>query len=105
MMTKADRSTDNYSNSMFVIEADWVATAIFEAKRHREAELICSSWTNRHWEQLLVKGHLGVDFPPMIKLRLARRDEIGAYAAETADFEDQEGTRIVHLRQLGSSAN
>jgi hypothetical protein len=54
---------------------------------------------------LLVKGPLGVKFPPVIKLRLAPRDEIAAYAAEDANFEVQEGTRIVHLRQLGSSAD
>jgi len=99
-MTEAARSTDAYSNSMFVIEVDWMPTAIFEAKWQREAELICRNWTNHHWEQLLVKGRLDVEFPPLIKLRLAHRDEIAAYAAEDADFEIQEGVRVVFLRQL-----
>jgi hypothetical protein len=31
-MTEAARSPDQYSNSMFVIEVDWTATAVFEAK-------------------------------------------------------------------------
>jgi hypothetical protein len=60
---------------------------------------------DRHWEQLLVKGHLGVKFSPVIKLRLAHRDEIAAYAAENAEFEIQEGARIVYLRQLGQPAD
>lgn len=104
-MTEAARSADHYSNSLFVIEVDWTATAAFEAKWHKEAELICQGWTNRHWEQLLVKGRLGLEFPPVIKLRLAHRDEITAYNAENADFEVQEGTRIVYLRQLDSPAD
>lgn len=104
-MTEAARSTGRYSKSMFVVEVDWTPTVVFETKWHAEAELICRSWANRHWEQLLVKGRLGVEFPPVIKLRLAHRDEITAYDAENADFEVQEGTRIVYLRQLGSPAD
>jgi hypothetical protein len=53
----------------------------------------------------LVKGHLEVEFPPLIKLRLAHRDEIAAHAAEDADFDIQEGVRVVYLRQLGSPAD
>lgn len=104
-MTETVHSNDPYSNSMFVIEVDWAATAIFETKWHREAELICRGWTSHHWEQLLVKGPLGMEFPPVIKLRLAHRDEIAAFTADDADFEVQEGTRVVYLRQLGSSAS
>jgi hypothetical protein len=44
-MTEAARSTRHYSNSMFIIQVDWAAIAIFEAKWHREAELTCRSWT------------------------------------------------------------
>jgi hypothetical protein len=43
-----------------------------------------------------------LEFPPLIKLRLARLDEISAYAAESGKFDIQEGTRIVYLRELGS---
>jgi hypothetical protein len=104
-MTEAAGSTDHYSNSIFVIEVDWMPTAIFEAKWHRDAELICQSWANRHSEHLLVKGSAGLEFPPVIKLRLAHRDEIAAYTADAADCEVQEGTRIVHLRRFGPPAD
>lgn len=104
-MTEAAGSNDQYSISIFVIEVDYVPTAIFKAKWHREAELICQGWANRHLEQFLVKGQTGLEFPPVIKLRLAHRDEIAAYPADDADGEVQEGTRIVHLRQFGPSAD
>jgi hypothetical protein len=87
---------------MFVIEVEGTPTVIFETKWHVDAELICRTWTNNNWEQLMVKGHGRLKMPPVIKLRLARRDETAACAAENATFEVQEGTRIVYLRQLGS---
>jgi hypothetical protein len=104
-MMEDARPTDHYSRSLFVIEADWTPTVTFEAKWYTEAEVICRTWTNKHWKQLVVKGRGGVEYPPIIKLRLAHRNEIDAYAAENAEFEDQDGTRIVYLRQLGSPAD
>jgi len=47
----------HYSNSMFVIEVEGRPSAIFETKWDVDAELICRTWTNNHWEQLMVKGH------------------------------------------------
>ena len=85
---------------MFVIELDWMPTAIFEAKWQRDAELICRNWTNRHWEQFLVKGHLEVEFPPLIKLRLAHRDEIAAHAAEERGLRYSRGS----ARRLSETA-
>jgi hypothetical protein len=104
-MTEAARATYHFSKSMFVIEVEGAPTAIFETKWHADAELICRSWTNNHSEQLLVKGRGHLEFPPLIKLRLARFDEIAAYAAESAKSEMQEGTRIVYLREVASPSN
>jgi hypothetical protein len=81
------------------------ADCIFESKWHVDAELVCRSWTNNHSEQLLVKGRGRLQFPPIIKLRLARSDEIAAYPAESAKSEVQESTRIVYLRELVSPSN
>src|SRR4051812_13978903 len=104
-MTEAARATNHFSMSMFVIEVEGTPTAIFETKWHADAEGICRSWTKNHWEQLLVKGRGRLEFPPLIKLRLARSDEIAAYAAESAISDVQEGTRIVYLRELVSRSN
>ena len=74
----------------------------FQTKWHADAELICRTWTNNHWQKLLLKGPGRLEFPPLIKLRLARPDEIASYAAENGKFDIQEGTRIIYLRELGS---
>jgi hypothetical protein len=55
-MSETDFSTDQYSKSLFVIEVDGTPTVIFKNKRHAEAELICQTWKNNHWEQLLIEG-------------------------------------------------
>jgi hypothetical protein len=104
-MTEAAHATNHFSKSMFVIEVEGTPTAIFETKWHVDADLICRTWTNNHSEQLLVKGRSGLQFPPIIKLRLARPDEIATYAADNAKFEVQEGRRIAYLRLLGSSSD
>jgi hypothetical protein len=90
-MTEAARSTNHFSKSMFVIEVEGTPTAIFETKWHVDAELICRTWTNNHSEQLSVKGRSGLQFPPIIKLRLAHPGEIASYVAENAKSEVQEG--------------
>jgi hypothetical protein len=86
-MSETDFSTDQYSKSLFVIEVDGTPTVIFKNKRHAEAELICQTWKNNHWEQLLIEGRGKLKFPPLIKLRLAHHHEITAYAAENAQVE------------------
>jgi hypothetical protein len=56
-----------------------------------------------HSAKPFCQGEAGaVGFPPLIKLRLARPDEIASYAAENGKFVIQEGTRIIYLRELGS---
>jgi hypothetical protein len=104
-MTEPARSTNHFSKSMFVIEVEGMPTAIFETKWHVDAELICRSWTNNHSEQLSVKGRGRFLFPPIIKLRLASPDEMATYSDPSAKSELQEGTRIIYLRQLGSSSD
>jgi hypothetical protein len=104
-MTEAARSTNHFSKSMFVIEVEGAPTAIFETKWHADAELICRTWTNNHSEQLSVQGRSSLQFPPVIKLRLARPDEIATYAADNAKSEVREGTRIVYLRVLSSASD
>jgi hypothetical protein len=99
------RPTDRYSRSFFVIEVDWMPTAIFETKWYAEAERVCQNWSSDRRERIWVKGPRGVEYPPFIKLRLAHRDEIGAYAADDAECETFEGTRIVYLRKLSAPAD
>jgi hypothetical protein len=68
-----------YSISTFAIEIDATPTAVLQAKWQSEADEICRGWTQHHWEQLLTKGRHGLEFPPVVKVRLARSDERAAY--------------------------
>jgi hypothetical protein len=91
-------------NQRFVIEAEGTPTAMFQTKWHADAGLICRTWTNNHWQKLLLKGPGRLEFLPLIKLRLARPDEIAAYAAENGKFDIQEGTRRGHADHLSTRA-
>ena len=90
-----------YSISTFTIEIDGTATAVLQAKWHSEADEICQGWTQYHWEQLLTKGRHGLEFPPIVKVRLARADERAAYN-EGATVEFYEDVKIVYLVDLGA---
>jgi hypothetical protein len=89
-----------YSNSTFTIEIDATPTAVLQAKWQSEADEICRGWTQYHWEQLLTKGHHGLEFPPVVKVRLARADERAAYDGEGGSVEFYEEVKIVYLVNL-----
>jgi hypothetical protein len=88
-----------YSISTFAIEIDATPTAVLQAKWHSEAEEICRGWTQYHWEQLVTKGRHGGEFPPVVKVRLARPDEKAAYE-QGASLEYYEEVKIVYLIDL-----
>jgi hypothetical protein len=88
-----------YSISTFAIEIDATPTAVLQAKWQSEADEICRGWTQHHWEQLLTKGRHGLEFPPVVKVRLARPDERAAYD-QGARVEYYEEVKIVYLIDL-----
>jgi hypothetical protein len=88
-----------YSISTFAIEIDATPAAVLQAKWHSKAEEICRGWTQYHWEQLLTKGRHGREFPPVVKVRLARPDEKAAYD-QGVSLEYYEEVKIVYLIDL-----
>jgi hypothetical protein len=90
----------HYSISTFTIEIDGTPTAVLQTKWHSEADEICRGWTQYHWEQLLIKGRHGLEFPPVVKVRLSRADERAAYDEEGGSVGFYEEVKMVYLINL-----
>jgi len=92
----------SYSISTFTVEINGVPAVVFQTKWHSEADEICRAWANQHWDQLITKGRQGLEFPPIIKLRLAHADEKEAYVHGTSGAEYYEGVTVVYLLDITS---
>ena len=89
----------DFSLSTFTIEVNGMPAVVFQAKWHHDADDICKGWAEYHRDQLLTKGWYGLDYPPTIKVRVARVPERAAYA-DGAEVEYYSGTKLVYLRNL-----
>lgn len=88
----------SYSNSTFTVEITGVPTVVFQTKRHREADEVCRSWAQQHWEQLTTKGrHGGLELPPIVRVRLAQAGEKIAHELAVKGTEHHEGVKVVYL--------
>jgi len=88
----------SYSNSTFTVEITGVPAVVFQTKRHREADEVCRSWAQQHWDHLITKGrHGGLELPPIVKLRLAQAGEKIAHELAVKGTEYHQGVRVVYL--------
>jgi hypothetical protein len=88
----------SYSNSTFTVEITGVPAVVFQTKRHKEAEEVCRSWAQQHWDQLTTKGrHGGLQLPPIVRVRLAQAGEKIAHQLAVGGTEYHQGVKVVNL--------
>jgi hypothetical protein len=69
----------SFSFSTFTLEIDGKPTLIFQAKWQAEADELSREWVQAHRDQLVTKDRYGNDFPPILKVRIAKSAEKAAY--------------------------
>jgi hypothetical protein len=93
----------SYSISTFTVEINGVPAVVFQTKWHSEADEICRAWAHRHWDRLVTKGrHGGLEFAPIIKLRLAHVDEKEIYGDGSNGTEYYGSATVVYLIDMTS---
>ena len=90
----------SFSLSTFTIEVNGTSAVVFQAKWNKEADEICRSWVEYHRDQLSTKGRFGLDYPPMVKVRVARAPEQAVYYNGDARTEYLGDIKLVYLRDL-----
>jgi hypothetical protein len=91
----------SYSNTTFTVEITGVPTVVFQTKWHREADAVCRSWAQQHWDQLTTKGrHGGLELPPIVNVRLAQADEKIAHELAVRGTEYHQGVKVVYLADM-----
>ena len=92
----------SYSSSTFTVEINRVPAVVLQTKWHSDADDICRAWAQRHWDQLITKGRHGLEFPPIVKLRLAHPDERAAYEVASRGAEYCEDVKVVYLVDMAA---
>lgn len=87
----------SFSLSTFTVEIDGRPTIVFQTKWQAEADEMCRSWVDTHWDEIAKTQINRIEVPIVLKVRLARAAEKAAYAAEAGNSEFLNGARIVSL--------
>jgi hypothetical protein len=89
-----------FSNSTFTVDINGAPIFVFQAKRHGDAEEVCSEWTETYLADLVAKDLVVYDANSSIKVRLARSDELTAYQTATDATSSSDDVKLVYLVNL-----